>query len=135
MARKGNSQRKDEGHVSPNTRQRVAFKGYINYTPTAIDKAGLRAELAAGNRPSDRLADFILSGLRFGCSFDAYHSAFSATFYDTNLDSPSAGYTLVARADTVWSAIERLCYLHAHVFSGDWSTALSPETRTDEWGD
>lgn len=133
-ARKGNSQRKVEGQTASNGGQRVKWQGYINYTPTAQDKRTLRDMLSSGADPLDRLGEFLMAGYKQSLSWDSYHQAFSATLYDQNPTSPTAGFCLVARGGDPFSALTRLAFLHAYVFEGDWSKALETGKPVDEWG-
>jgi len=47
MPKKASVNRKEEGHVGNGKQTRVAFKGYVNYTPTANDKERLKNWLPA----------------------------------------------------------------------------------------
>lgn len=126
-----NTNPKSDGHVSNKRGSgRVAWQGYVNYTPTADDKRNLKAMLASGNRPSDALPDVLLAGYKLSITYDTYHSSFSATLYCQIEGSPDAGKALSQRAGNVDSAIERLLFVHCFVLVEGWGATPAP---ADNW--
>lgn len=133
MAKKTSVSKKQEGHVGDGKSERVAFRGYINYTPTADDKERLLSLVASGSSPLDQLADVLLQGYRCGVTWDSYHQCFTASLYDQDADRPTSGYNLGARANDPYSALTRILFLHVHVFEGNWLQAVDRQREQDNW--
>lgn len=133
--RKVSKSAKDDGHVSNGGQPRVAFKGYLNFTPTAADKTALRDFLASGGQPLDWLVNVLSNGYRMSVSLDTYHAAFSASLYDTDSQRNTAGWNLAQRADDPYSAITRLLFVHVELLEGNWLSLVDARPKTDVWGE
>lgn len=129
----GTKNAKKDGHTGRAGRPRVAFRGYVNYTPTKEDKESLTLGLADGWNVAEHLESVLLGGYRIGINWDNYNSAYAASLYCQNADSSNAGWTLSARASNPDSALVRVLWLHFHVFREDWSSALERSREADEW--
>lgn len=130
--RKTNQQKKDDGHTAKG-KQRVKWQGYVNYTPTEQDRAGLSAAIDGGFDAEHESMQIMREGYRLSMGFDEYHGCYSASLYCQNSSSTNAGWNLSVRATDPFTAFTRLVYLHVYVLGGDWNTAQSGGWSDENW--
>lgn len=125
--------RKKDGHTGRAGKPRVAFRGYVNYTPTEQDKKTLKELLQNGWDAWSEVPGILLDGYRLGVSYDTYHDCFSAALYCTDESNGNGGWNLPARASDAYSAVVRAIFLHVYVFERDWSSAVEAHKHDQEW--
>lgn len=130
---KGTKSAKKEGHVGRAGKSRVAFRGYVNYTPNEQDKAQLKEMLSGGWDAWGEITDILTGGYKISISWDGYHDCFSAALYCTDEGNGNSGWNLPARASDPYSALVRAIFLHVYILSGDWSGAVEAHRRDEEW--
>lgn len=124
------SPRQDSKFTS-NNKQKVEFKGYVNFSLTETHKKDFAARMAKGQSFLANMGDYVERGYSIKVRWDSYNKAFSGQIYCENADDSNAGWSLSARASDPYIAIERVAYIHLVVLDGLWTT---PETQ-ERWDD
>lgn len=121
---------------SPRTgrgKQKVDWRGYINWQPTAEDKARLEAMKQHNFKTDDLLEEAILDGYRFSWSWDDYNSSYTASLYCTDPENSNAGWCATMRGSTLVAALERVLFFHYVIANRDWDSVSSPAPNGDKW--
>lgn len=109
-----------------------SFDGkYIRYELSVEDKRVLAGREFDTDRVFDQLDALVGAGYKFSVGLQSDGSAYLASLYDRDTESPFAGYTLTGRGRSFTNAIAALLFKHFDIFDGQWP---GQSTSDDEWG-
>lgn len=131
MARKQSTKEETKQTAPREKRPQVKFRGYLNYTVKEQEKQLFKEAMEAGFEPEEYIDDLLAEGYSLKSQWDSYNQAYTAAFYNQNVDSDCAGWTLSFRAATSKQAIARLVFIHVYILRGDWSPLFDKERDAD----
>jgi len=116
-------QRRDtKGKSATTTRNKTSFANFkfVQYTPTAADKAALRQRNSDPAYVVGELFTLVGEGYKLSLSFKSDGSVYTATLSCNDGESPNSGLLLTGRGADPITALTWLHYLHYIRFEGTW---------------
>jgi hypothetical protein len=122
MAKKTTTVPQKHSTVTAKKKQKVEWRGYVDYTLKDSDKA-MFLEWASGKDVWDNeVPSLVEDGYKVSVSHDSYHSTCIGTIYCPIAGHENAGWCLTARHSDPGTAIYRVVFLHFIVLEGNWNT-------------
>lgn len=102
--------------------KQVQFRGYAVANITSEVKKGIKADKTSEKQLFDWVSKVTADGYKFSVSFDDENSAYQASLYCKDADSPNSGLMLSLRHIDPITAIKALRTVHVDVYAGVWMT-------------
>lgn len=125
--------RSDSGKTGEGV-DKVDFRGYVNLTLNDTDKRLFDEWLSNVEAVAGGINTVIEGGYRLSVSFDKRHDCFTGSLYCQVPGEANAGYSLSIKGGDVFTAIQRVFFVHLVVLGGQWPTADNKAPyNPDDW--
>lgn len=131
FSNKPRKNQKEDTNGLRNGKQKVEWKGYVNFELNDQFKADFKKRMGQGQSFVSGVGEELADGYSLKVRYDLRNKAFQATLYCENPDHKQAGWALAARASDPYTALERVCYIHLLVLDRRWDVD-SDETAWDD---
>jgi PAS domain-containing protein len=126
--------RKAEGGAvrAPAVEWNAAFRAYINYTPTELEKSNFEAWCETESL-WETLASAVSDGVNLSLKAVPKDGCYLASGTQRRPTSPNAGLVVTARAATAWKAFARVLFTLAILYHSERWEDIQPVAEPDRW--
>ena len=115
------------------SKKKVEFKGYVNWTLNPSHKQAFTQWLETGIDIDDLIDGVVEAGYSLKVRYDTYNQCISAGLYCEDANSPNAGWNLSMRASTSGKAMLRVLFVHLVALDQMWETSDQKTWDDDAW--
>lgn len=124
---------KSDSPLTGKGKQKVEWKGYVNWTLSEQHKATFKKWLETEPKIDELIQKVTEDGYDLKIRYDAYNACMSAQLYCTNVLDGNAGWCLSMRSSDWYTAVLRVLYVHFVALEEVWSDNSAAGWTDDNW--